>query len=116
MGQPNDGDWSMKPEVIEQQKHFAHLANEINKLNAFWHKFVVEEEGRSAIINGIAFTIGKEPTTLTNSNCVQYGFGGKRYVVKFLDGTEVVTHNLWHRGTVPDDLRELLSDNARFGR
>ena len=40
------------------------------------------------------------------------GFGGRRWVVKFKDGKQLHTDNLWSNGRVPEHLREYLPDNA----
>jgi len=42
------------------------------------------------------------------------GFGGKEFVIRFRDGTEVTTHNLWHQGAIPERFRSYLPNNADF--
>lgn len=42
------------------------------------------------------------------------GYGGKEFVIKFYDGTEVTTHNLWHQGVIPERFRKYLPNNAEF--
>ena len=42
------------------------------------------------------------------------GYGGREFVIKFNDGREVISHNLWHQGTIPDHFRDRLPDNAIF--
>lgn len=42
------------------------------------------------------------------------GHGGARFVIRFHDGREVVTHNLWANGRVPDHFRDRIVDNAVF--
>lgn len=42
------------------------------------------------------------------------GFGGHRWEIEFFDGRKVITHDLWHQGTVPPKWRERYPDNARF--
>lgn len=44
------------------------------------------------------------------------GFGGTRFEIKFHDGRQVVTHNLWHQGSIPQHFRERLPNNAEFVR
>ena len=44
------------------------------------------------------------------------GFGGRKMVIKFHDGTEVVSHNVWHQGTIPEHLLDALPDNATWGQ
>ena len=46
-----------------------------------------------------------------------YGFkghGGRKFHIKFFDGREVITDNLWYQGVIPPKYRELLPDNAEF--
>lgn len=42
------------------------------------------------------------------------GFGGRKYVIRFLNGDEVTTHNLWHVGEIPKWFRDPLPNNAMF--
>lgn len=42
------------------------------------------------------------------------GFGGREHVIRFNDGTEVTTKNLWHQGEIPRRFREQLPNNATF--
>src|SRR5688572_23731049 len=40
------------------------------------------------------------------------GFGGARFVVHFMDGRVVETHNLWSQGTIDEAWQKLLPDNT----
>lgn len=40
------------------------------------------------------------------------GFGGRQFNIQKLDGTEVVTKNLWHQGVIPKRFRNLVIPNA----
>lgn len=42
------------------------------------------------------------------------GFGGHKFTVRFHDGREVETTNLWHQGTVPERFRHRLTPNAEL--
>lgn len=42
------------------------------------------------------------------------GFGGRPHTIKFEDGEEVVTCNLWHQGEIPKWFRAQLPNNATF--
>lgn len=42
------------------------------------------------------------------------GFGGRRFRIRYKDGTIVTTTNLWHNGVVPENFRHLLPVNAEF--
>lgn len=43
------------------------------------------------------------------------GHGGAEFIIKFNDGREVVSRNLWAQGNVPAHFRDRLPDNAVFG-
>lgn len=40
------------------------------------------------------------------------GFGGHRWLVRFADGREVVTNDLWHNGVIPAEFLDLFPVNA----
>lgn len=42
------------------------------------------------------------------------GHGGAEFVIKFHDGREVVSHNLWAQGGVPEHFKTRFPDNAVF--
>lgn len=42
------------------------------------------------------------------------GFGGRKFVIKFDSGEEVICRNLWHQGEIPQRFREHLPNNAVF--
>lgn len=42
------------------------------------------------------------------------GFGGREFHIKFFDGREVITHNLWHQGKIPLRFQSLIPNNAEF--
>jgi hypothetical protein len=42
------------------------------------------------------------------------GFGGAEFKIRFHDGREVVTHNLWYQGEIPERFWDRLPDNAVF--
>lgn len=42
------------------------------------------------------------------------GFGGRKHVIRFDNGEEVTTHNLWHQGEIPQRFRSHLPNNAVF--
>lgn len=42
------------------------------------------------------------------------GFGGQEFRIKFHDGREVVTHNLWYQGKIPEWTKEHFPNNAIF--
>lgn len=42
------------------------------------------------------------------------GHGGSKFIVRFNDGREVVSTDLWHQGTIPEYFWDRLPDNAEF--
>jgi hypothetical protein len=69
----------------------------------------------SFIANGRHYVIGAEPTAAELvDNPSHYGNYGRRYLIRFPDGREVVTHNLWDQGCIPPGLAR--PDTAEFIR
>lgn len=62
-----------------------------------------------AIIDGTFYTIGDE-----NSTDPFRGFGGDKFVIKFKDGREVTTTNLWCGGEISEHWRPQFPNNADF--
>ena len=62
-----------------------------------------------AIIDGTFYTIGDE-----NDPSSFRGFGGDKFVIKFKDGREVITTNLWCGGNISDAWKDKFPDNADF--
>jgi hypothetical protein len=42
------------------------------------------------------------------------GCGGHKHKIKYFSGEEIVTTNLWHQGEIPEELKEILKDNAEW--
>lgn len=42
------------------------------------------------------------------------GFGGRMFHIRMFDGEKFYTNNLWERGTVPKEYKDVLCDNAEF--
>ena len=62
-----------------------------------------------AIIHGNYFTIGDEkgPASMR-------GYGGRRFTIRYHDGRQVETTDLWDGGRVPEHFRDRLPDDAEF--
>jgi hypothetical protein len=45
-----------------------------------------------------------------------YGFGGQEFKIRFFDGREVTTKNLWSNGEVPIRFRAIFPENAEWVR
>lgn len=44
------------------------------------------------------------------------GFGGQKFIIKFNDGTEVITTNLWYQGIPCNHWKDKFENNAQFIR
>lgn len=76
----------------------------------FWNdKVKIKDDKQTVRIDGKHYHIGEE-----NSKSSFRGFGGDKCIIKFFDGREIVSTNLWHNGEIPDDFKVLLPDNAEF--
>lgn len=86
-----------------------HLCYECN----FWREQLqIDKQYPSdfVIVNGVHYRIGPE-----NDTGYFRGFSGHKFIIKFNDGREKVTTNLWCQGQIPDGYwRERMPDNAKF--
>jgi hypothetical protein len=79
----------------------------VDRLNRF-----AENPSIYAIVEHTFYTIRAEPSIDTDKSFL--GHGGYEFRIKFHDGRKVVTHNLWNGGTIPENFRAALPDNAVF--
>ena len=76
----------------------------------FWtEKLDIKDEPDAARIDGEHYMIAPE-------SWKSKGFGGAEHRIRFDDGRVVTTTNLWHQGTIPEDMREQLPNNAHWVR
>lgn len=61
------------------------------------------------IIDGTHYIIGDEL-----SSDPFRGFGGAKFHIRFNDGYEIDTTNLWCQGDIPPEWRDKFPDNAEF--
>ena len=77
----------------------------------FWNKIVAEKD-KHIIINGECYCDGGN---VENPNDVGFlGCSGRRFWIRFFDGREITTNNLWYQGKVPDDFLNELPNTAEF--
>lgn len=76
----------------------------------FWTNIFYDKENH-VFIDGRCYQIlPDEP-----SNHRWYsGFGGQEFSIEFPDGRTVITHNLWHQGTIPDHFKDRFPNTAKF--
>lgn len=102
---------------VEPNRYFDHVQTELLAARLchtcnFWNKRHSElASGQFAIIDGRAYFIKPDEAEGYQGFV---GFGGAKHVIRFNDGREVVSRNLWFNGDVPDHWRARLPDNARF--
>ena len=76
----------------------------------FWNEKVeIKDDPRMARIQGKQYFISIE-----DKNLLSRGFSGEKFKIRFFDGREVITTNLWCNGKIPESHKELLPDNAEF--
>lgn len=74
----------------------------------FWvEKWQMRDDTQVARINGNHYLIGRAVRFVK-------GMGGAVVRIRFNDGREVATDNLWHQGEIPESWRTALPDNAVF--
>lgn len=77
----------------------------------YWREIIAEKE-QHIIINGECYCDGGEVEH--PSRYMFLGFGGRRLWIRFFDGREITTNNLWHQGKIPEEFRDQLPDTAEF--
>lgn len=77
--------------------------------NHWYEKLSIKDHKNVARIGGSHYQI--EPD---NPKAAFQGFGGSKFTIRFNDGREVTTRNLWHQGEIPKWFRSRLTDNAVF--
>ena len=78
---------------------------------SFWMKKIElsdEDEDRRVIVDGQHYRIGN------NGAGPFRGFGGRKFIILFLDGRIIQTRCLWDQGTVPERFKKWFPDNAIF--
>ena len=79
--------------------------------DTFWNDQLNEREN-AVVIAGVQYRIGSKVYPEKG-----YGFGGDHFKIKlFSDGKTYDTADLWHQGTVPEEYRFILQDNAKFAK
>jgi hypothetical protein len=98
------GEWMPSVQAEVDTKQVCHTC-------LFWRKRLAEHGPHVAIVNGERFSISPDKPRGYQGFI---GHGGAEFRIRFHDGREVVTRNLWAQGRVPDHFRDRLPDNATF--
>lgn len=75
-----------------------------------WEQIANKQDPRNLIIDGCIYGDGGN---YPNTRSQYLGFGGHRWYIK-RDGRVWTTNNLWSGGTIPEEFRERLPNNAEF--
>lgn len=74
------------------------------------HKDAEYPETISFIVDGAAYY-----AHYTREGERGMGFGGSKFIFERLDtGEQFMSRNVWHQGTVPDNFKDILPDNAKI--
>ena len=82
--------------------------------NHWYDLYLIRDQSNVARVAGNHYMIEKEPNAKEMLDGFMLGFGGNQFNIRFNDGREVITHNLWHQGEIPALWRDRLSNNAEF--
>lgn len=76
----------------------------------FWDEKVdIKDDATTVRVCGQHYIIGDE-----QAGSFMRGHGGAKWRIKFLDGRELTTTNLWMQGDIPLQYQDILPDNAIF--
>lgn len=79
----------------------------------FWDGYVhVKDNPNHAVIEGCHYVVCDSDSSNPRWN----GFGGQVFKIKWSDGREKETNNLWAQGSIPEYFQRELVDNAQFVR
>jgi hypothetical protein len=77
----------------------------------FWDEYThKKDDPKIARIQGHHYVV--EPPSPLPSRML--GFSGREFKVRWHDGREVTTNNLWSQGDIPERFKDRLPDNAEF--
>ena len=94
---------------IEKSQYYGNIlcSSECFTIN-FWREIIAEKD-KHIVINGECYCDGGE-----NAPGAFHGFAGRRFWIRFKDGSTLTTNNLWYQGKIPDEFRPELPDTAEF--
>jgi hypothetical protein len=78
--------------------------------DAFWAKEAADHPG--AVVVGHTHYRIQPDRPVRDADLA--GHAGRTFHIRFHDGREVTTRNLWHQGTIPPAWRDRLPDNAEW--
>lgn len=90
------------------------MANLISQMinTEYWSEHIADYGPNSVIVDNTHYWIGEEPKPGESRSFL--GHAGREFKIRFNDGREVTTHNLWYQGPIPTRFRDRLQNNAEF--
>ena len=83
-----------------------------NFLREYWQfRIDQKDDPRQVRVDGKVYWLGPDYASTPKQH---KGFAGQEFRLRFFDGREVTTHDLWLNGEIPKEYREELPDNAVF--
>lgn len=76
----------------------------------FWKSIIAEKEKHIVIGGSCYCDQGDRP----NDKSSFLGHSGRRFWIRFKDGSTLTTNNLWYQGKIPDEFRADIPDTAEF--
>lgn len=76
----------------------------------YW-KIIEDEQDEHIIINGVCYY---DKGYSNSKKLWTLGYSGRPFRIRMNTGKEILTNNLWLNGTVPENHRDKLKDNAVF--
>ncbi len=77
----------------------------------FWQRIIAEKDKHIIINNECCYDGGNVDNP---SRYMFMGSSGRRFWIRFFDGQEITTNNLWYQGEIPKEFREQLPNTADF--
>jgi hypothetical protein len=78
----------------------------------FWGEYLKRKDAKDVVrAQGRHYVVCSDPSPGSHP---WKGFGGHRFKIRFHDGREVETTNLWSQGVIPQHFKERMPDNAVF--
>ena len=113
------------PAELQRPYLFSHTCKECGVIeNGKWARDVEERLARLNLCHACGFwtnllgqdsvRIGGEHYTIGDGKGQFRGHSGRAFLIRFLDGREVVTCDLWCQGKIPQHFKSRLPDNAEF--
>lgn len=77
----------------------------------YWTKLIDQDIPNRLVINGVHYTHEGMKVGVRKD---WRGSNGRLFTIKLKDGTIIKTNSLWHQGTIPEQFRNQLPNNAEF--